>query len=881
MSIVLAPVAAGAAGVDPIVTKLPNGLTVLIQEDERFPLASLRLFVRAGSAYETADQAGISHLLEHMVFKGTGKRSPGKLAQEVESVGGYFNAATSFDYTVYMTDMPASQWALGLDVLKDMAFNASIDPEELAKEKNVVLAELERNEDTPDSRIFKSLQPLVWPGSTYARPIIGFRETVQKTSSEDIKNYIRRFYQPQSMLLVVCGQVKANEVLPEVEKLFGQLQNDRAVAPAPIIDMADLARNAAKSTPWPQIQVSTGKWNKVYVSLAFPTPGFNSPDAAALETLGHLLGGDKTSRLYRKFKYERQLVDEISVSSVTLERSGMLYIQASLDPDKLDAFWTDIVKDLASLKADAFNDEELKRARVNLEDSLYQAKETLSGLASKLGFFQFFENAYSAEEAYIYQVRNMDRQQIQQAIDNYMRPDRLSASMLAPASPDLPDQGAKKAAELHTAVLAAWPIKNGVAEIANASAKAGKAETIELGDGLKLVLLQDKTLPYTALNIIYQGGDALLGAKEDGLAELVSRTLTKGAGKRGATQIQDFLSERAAHMSASANRDLFTVSAKFPTRFSQDVYGLILDVLSEPAFSPEETAREKQNLIASIKAREDQPIGLAFRHIFPFLYTTRPYSIYHLGMPEQVAGFTVEQARAFWRKQRAQPWVMAVCGDFDPAKIKAMAQTLADVGKKEGGFAKRAHSPAPDWGKDKSKDLKLAQRNQAHILLVFKTPGQTHEDTAGLNLLRAVLAGQSGILFSELRDAQGLGYSVTAMLWQSPATGFLAFYIGTYPDKLDAALQGFKTVVERLNAQGIPATDIDKGKQVLVGEYYREHQSLSSRSQEAATLLAQDLPLSANKDLLQKAATLSQEDVKKLVQKYCKWDEAYLMRVLP
>ena len=879
MTSTLAPVA--ASGAAPLVTQLSNGLTVLIQEDERFPLASLRLFVRAGSAYETEAQAGISHLLEHMVFKGTAKRAPGKLALEVEGVGGYFNAATSFDYTVYMTDMPAERWALGLDVLKDMAFGATIDPEELAKEKPVVLAELERGEDSPDSRIFKSLQPLVWPGSTYGRPIIGYRNTVESITAVDIKNYIKKFYQPQSMLLVICGNVKAPEALAEAQKLFGDLKNDRAIDPPGLISVADLAKSLPADKSWPQIQVTLGKWNKVYVSLAFPTPGFRSPDAAALETLGHLLGGDKASRLYRKFKYERQLVDDISASSVTLERTGMLFIQASLDAAKLDDFWAAIVEDLAGLKAEAFSNDEFMRARVNLEDSLYQAKETLSGLASKLGFFQFFENAYTAEEAYIYQVRNMDRRQIQEAIDNYLQPDRLSACMLAPAAPELGDNGQKKAEELKKAVLTAWKPKARPADQAATALHAGTAETVDLGQGLKLVLLPDKTLPYTALNLIYQGGDALLGVNEDGLAELASRVLTKGAGKRTAPQIQDFLSERAAHCSASATRDLFTVSAKFPTRFSQDIFGLLMEILAQPTFAPEETSREKQSQIASIKAREDQPLGLAFRHIFPFLYATRPYSNFHLGMPEEVSAFTVDQVRGYWDKQRTQPWIMAVCGDFDAVQVRRLAEDLAAAGKSKGGFAKREVQAEPTWTKEKSKDLKLAQRNQSHLLVVFRTPGQMDEDTAGLNLLRALLAGQSGILFTELRDAKGLGYSVTAILWQSPVTGFLAFYIGTSPDKIDESLKGFKAVVDRLNTTPLPAADVDKGKNQLFGEYYREHQSLGSRSQEAATLLAQDLPLSANKELLDKAAKLTPTDLQKIVQKYCKWDEAYMMKVLP
>ncbi|HCO11724.1 MAG TPA: peptidase M16, partial [Desulfonauticus sp.] len=151
---------------------LPNGLKVLVQEDNRFPLVSVRLFVRTGSAYEDPKQAGISHLLEHMVFKGTEKRKTGEIAEAIESKGGYLNAATSFDYTVYVMDMPAKHWELALEVLEDMIFHSRFDEQELEKEKNVVLAELERGEDNPGQKLFKTIQAKLFQGSPYARPII-------------------------------------------------------------------------------------------------------------------------------------------------------------------------------------------------------------------------------------------------------------------------------------------------------------------------------------------------------------------------------------------------------------------------------------------------------------------------------------------------------------------------------------------------------------------------------------------------------------------------------------------------------------------------------------------------------------------------------------
>ena len=167
------------SGKEEQVTKLPNGLSVLILKDTRFPLVSTRLYVHAGSSYETPDQAGISHVLEHMVFKGTDSRPKSAISQEVESAGGYLNAATSYDYTVYITDMPDRHWKLGMDVVRDMAFHPTLDPQELESEKNVIVAELQRGEDDPGSRMFKTLLADTLKGTPYDRPIIGYEKTIR------------------------------------------------------------------------------------------------------------------------------------------------------------------------------------------------------------------------------------------------------------------------------------------------------------------------------------------------------------------------------------------------------------------------------------------------------------------------------------------------------------------------------------------------------------------------------------------------------------------------------------------------------------------------------------------------------------------------------
>lgn len=856
---------------EPSITTLPNGFTILVQQDERFPLASLRLYVRAGSAYETKGQEGISHLLEHMVFKGTHNRAMGETAKEVESAGGSLNAATSFDYTVFLTDMPADKWQLGMDVLHDMIFNATIDPDELEREKKVVLSELARNEDTPGNMLFKSMQPLTWPGTPYEAPIIGFRDTVSNISRQDILDYIHDHYQPQSMLLVVCGNVDPAQVQAEASKLFGNLSNDRQLHPAELVDVAAIRE---KQGATPRVKVIGGEYNKVYLNITFPLPGFPTAGTAALETLGQILGGDKTSRFYRTFKYDKQLVDDISTAAMTLQRSGAMYINVTLDADKLDQFWTEFAAYLSKLDPAAFTDEEVERAKLNLEDSMYQAKETLAGLASKIGFFQFFENGAISEQNYLFELSQVDKASLKDAFEKYIQPGAFSSVVLAPEN-----QAATLEKDLTDKIAKAWPAKT---QEHTAKADAGAAsntEVLDIAPGRKLVLMPDTTLPYTSVSLAIRGGDSLLTPKQQGLAALSARTLTKGTTKRSASELQDYLSDRAASLDASAMREALTVNAKFPSRFSNEILPLFKEVLTQPGFADTEVAREKQNQIAGIKGREDQPLGLAFRNVFPFLFTDTNYSYFHLGTIEGVEAFTPEDVKTYWQNQKGNGWVLAVCGDFDRDAIIELAKSLAaEIGPQKDDAKAFA---TPKWSDTKSLNLHLEDRNQTHLLEIWEIPPVANEDTAGLKLLREVLAGQSGLLFNRLRDEQGLGYSVTAFNWQSPAAGFMAFYIGTSPDKKEQALEGFDEVLAELRDKPLDEAAIQRGRNLLQGDYYREHQSLDSRSREASSLLIQGLPLDINEKDIQKAKTITAEELQALARKYLNPGKSYLLSVSP
>lgn len=847
------------------IVKLKNGLTVLVKQDDRFPLVNVRLYVQAGSSYENPEIAGISHLLEHMVFKGTEKRGPGETAMAVESVGGNLNAATSFDYTYYYAEVPDRHWALAMDVVQDLAFNAEIDPQELENERDVVLSELSQGEDNPGSRIFKTLQAQIWNGTSYQWPIIGYRDTVSSITAKEIHQYIGRLYQPQSMLLCVVGNVNPDEIVAEADRLFGALRNTREVVPPEPFGISEVGNG-------PTVTAIPGKWNKVYLGAAFPIPNLRSAEMAGLDMLSHLLAGDDTARLYRKFKYEMNLVDSISMSPLSLERGGMLYVMATLDQDKVHEFWPALLNEFESFDPSVFTEREIERARLNISDSMFLAKETLGGLASKIGYFQFFEGGEQAEKNYLFDLEHVDRSEMGQLFDKYVRPDRLSACVLTPEGSDL------TAETLEAEVAKTW---DGKAVAAAESAKQTVTEetVIELPGDSKLVLIPDETLPYTAMSLYWRGGDSLIEENEQGLPALAAKALTRGTSRLTNTELEDFMSDRAASMGATSGRTIFAFDAKFPTRFTEELLPVIGQTLTEPAFRPEEVDRSRMDQISEIKRREDRPMGLMFRHLFPLLFKGGPYGYLHDGTVDILTELTRKQVWNYWHQQSRRPFVMSVSGDFDRESIEAFAKGLAETLAPEPDPTEYG---APVWREEHEKTLNLPDRNQAHLLLTFPVPGKLDaEATAELTVLKSVLSGQSGLLFRDLRDKQGLAYTVTALLWQADEAGILGFYIGTSPEKVEQSMDGFKKVAEDLKKNLLPENEIVRARNIIEGDYYQDKQTLLSRSREAAGLMVRGLPRDYEAKLIELATKVTPEDIREIARKYLDPEEAYLMKVMP
>lgn len=833
-----------------ILTRLPNGLLIYILQDRRFPLVCSRLYVRAGSAMENPEQAGISHVLEHMVFKGTSHRPKGEVARQVESLGGYLNAATSFDKTWYLTDMPREHWEIGMEVLKDMAFQATLDPAELESEKNVVISELQRGEDSPMRKLYENLQVAALKNTPYGRPIIGYEETIRNLTVTDLRAYVEKWYQPQNMMLLVCGDINPEEVLDHADKVFGNLKNTSDLA----VEEPFNVKQAAEGSE--ALVVDKGEWSKIYIGIALPAPSLSNLESVNLDVLCYLLGGDGTSTFYQKYKYERQLVDNISVSNMSLARAGMLSITATLDADKLETFWNELTTDLGALSASLFDNDAINRAKYNLEDGLDRVGETLNGLASWKGTVQFDLGGEIGEKNIRFAQRNVDRGQLAEAISSWFDSTRARVRVLAGKDVQLTD--------LMGIMQKNWPPHKQKEQGEIPSGEKLTVELLDMGNECKLILLPDNTAPYVAIEFKMSGGNALLQPDQQGLAALTARLLSDGCGSMSKPVLEKWLAERAASLGATAGLQTFSLQLDGPARFTSDLFGLLRDILRKPKFDPADYQREIANMKSALVQRNDRPLSFMFAKINPFLFPDgQVYGYDNLGSVQSLDSFNVLSVRDFWAKQAGQTWVLAIAGNFNRDDVINFAKNLP---------APRGDKPVigqPQWNMaQKDLGLTLAGKNQAHLMTIYPTVPVTNEDTPALMLLESILSGQSGLLFSSLRDEQGLGYTVTAFNRSMPEAGFMAFYIGTTPEKIELAREGFKKIIERLKKEKLPEEALKAGFNRLLGDYLRGRQSLASRAGDAATDAILDHAQNFQKSQIDMAGKITPDALQGIVNKY-------------
>ncbi|MGA2692263.1 MAG: pitrilysin family protein, partial [Opitutaceae bacterium] len=356
---------------------LPNGLTLIVKSDRSAALASVQVWIRTGSIHE-GDQlgAGLSHYLEHMLFKGTARRTGREISATVQANGGYINAYTTFDRTVYYIDLPSEKLEVAVDILADAVLHSTLPEDEALREKDVILREIAMTKDDPDNRLWEALFSTAFREHPYRQPIIGHRDVFSAAGRDALLSYYRARYVPNNMVVVVAGDVDPAEVRTLVERHFGGAPRSRL---APVLVPAEPLQLG------PRVVRSYEKVEVVRCALAWPIPGLTAPSAPVLDLLALVLGGGDSSVLWLDVREKRKLVHTIDASSWNPGSSGLFCISFTCDAGKREAAEAAIMRVLAAHAAPgAFKAAQVRKAYRQTVVSEINTLKTVSGQASRL-----------------------------------------------------------------------------------------------------------------------------------------------------------------------------------------------------------------------------------------------------------------------------------------------------------------------------------------------------------------------------------------------------------------------------------------------------------------------------------------------------------------
>ncbi len=415
----------GPASLDrPTRLVLDNGIRVIIQEHRGSDVVALHLWVGVGGRDERPAELGFSHLVEHMLFKGTEVRRPGFIDREVEAVGGRTNAGTSLDYTFYYILLPARQAIRGIEVLADVAFNSAFDPRELDRERQVVFEEVRLGEDNPRSSLFRQLYGHVFPGHPYGRPVLGEEGALKAATRETLRGYYKHHYVPDNMTLVVIGAVNPDEVRASVARTFARVPAAgyrRQPLPSPP-SLTDVRRHVVSRSE-----------KQAHLALAWSAPPVDHPDVFAVDLLASILGGSRSSRLNQALRERTRLVSSIRASYGALQGGGLVSVSAQLEPGDLGKVEEAILAEIRRIQSDGVTEVERRRAITAAESEHAFSIETAEGLAYAYGLA---ETVWRLEEElrYLERLRSVTREQIGEAARRYLVVDRYAVLVFAPAS---------------------------------------------------------------------------------------------------------------------------------------------------------------------------------------------------------------------------------------------------------------------------------------------------------------------------------------------------------------------------------------------------------------------------------------------------------------
>ncbi len=822
---------------------LPDGLTVIVQEDHSAPVASVQAWCATGSVSEDEHLgAGLSHILEHMLFKGTKTRTTNAIAQKIQDVGGYINAYTDFDRTVFWIDVPRDGVATALDVLADAMMNSTLPPAEYLKEQEVIRREFAMNLDNPDRMTSQLLLATAFQRHPYRLPVIGQMEIYNQLTQEQVMRYYKARYVPNNLIFIVAGDVDAEKVHQQLAEFFKPYP-EKSLKPVFIPEEPpQLGRREVHNEFATEL---------TRLSLAWHVPELTHPDVPALDVLSTILGDGRSSRLYRRVREEAGLAFGVSAFSYTPGDPGLLGIDATVDPKKREGAEHLILQIIDEVKQAGVTPEELMKAKkISLSHHL-DALATMRGQASDIGGNWLLTRNLNFSRDYLAAVQKVTLDDIRRVATNYLTSGNLTVVSLNPrGSLVAKAEGAKVAT-------------------------ATEIQKFELANGLRILVREDARLPLVSMTAVFRGGLLAETPQTNGITRLMAKVLLKGTKTRAAEQIANQIEAVGGSIGSDAGNNSFSVSLHLTKPDLKLGVDLLSDVLRNATMPAKAVAREQEVQIAGIKEEDEQLTAVARNILRAALFAHHPYALRANGSPDSVQRLTQKDLLDFRdRYLAAKNGVISVFGDVKAAEVKQLfEETLGAL--RPGALALTdAHPAAPLRQMTNVESQK--EKAQGVIMVGYRGVDMFSPDRYALELIDEASSDLGSRFFIRIREQMGLAYYVGASQMQGLVPGLFAFYLGTDPQKIEPVKTALLDEIQKLASEGLTREELARAKKKLIGQQQIANQSNDSFGYQCALDELYGLGFDHYKSLEHDVEAVTLDDIRRVAGKYFR-DQPYVL----
>ncbi len=849
---------------------LPNGLTVLVAENRSAPVVAINLWVRAGYFDEEDSEVGISHVIEHMFFKGTDERpSPDQIANEIKALGGDLNAGTYYDYTNYHVILPSENFQKGLEIQADALMHPRIDPEELKRELEAVLQEARRKIDSPGAYAVEMMYREAFDAHRIRRWRIGTEEGVRAMTRDDLMRYYRAHYVPERVILAVVGDIDTQVGLDAARVLLGKMP---AGAGAPLGSPAEPSQESFR------YRRLTGDIKRAQTILGFHAAPALSDDDNALRVLAHVLGGCRSSRLFQAVKERDGLVDAIGSSVESFRDIGIFSVMAEHGPDRTPGIVEAIQAEIELLRREPPTAAEIERARTAIEFRHQQNQSEVLGQSSILAYYEAMGGYQLAEEV-VAKLSGVSAEDVLRVARAYLNPANATLLEYLPESATVPRRETPALAEILKATAPARPIAEPAPVRAPAAASrppdparvateesVGAVRRLRFDSGPLLLHEERRDLPLVTFCIAFRGGRTSEGREESGITRLLQAVMTKGSPTRDARRVATEVESLGTAIERMIDEDYFGFSMTMLSRCARRGVEILMDLVRRPALRQEEIEKERTLLLAAQASIKDQSLPHTFQLFRQAAFGSHPYSLPTYGLEASVQAMRRDNL-VRWHRQTIRPasMVISTVGDISEQETLDLWGTSIAEWSTEGHGGK---DPGQLVGWGASEVVETRRRLQTAQVIGFPIPGLLSPDRYSLDVVQALTSGLGGRFFEAVRGKRGLAYAVHAFNYNRVSGGAFAIYLGTSPaDEAEARKVLFQEIA-RLRQEGPRRDEVERAVRYLRGQHAVSLQGNGSRAVRYMDAEVRGLGVEAVQSYPAKLAAVGQQDVQDALWRY-------------